>query len=410
MSRSPLAGRSFFRDPVRYLRAETAHEPTIKVGAAPRPFVLVRDPELIWRVLVTDGALFRQGKWKRRARRFVGDTLNTLEGDAHRRRRRMLQPSLARSRIAAFSPSIIARAEGLQAGWEDGARLRIRDAIDPLSLAVAGEVLLSTELAPVAAELTRELSTVMSTVPRLTPPLVGTRQGRALARVERAVGAIVSERLSAGGGPDDDLLAALLASGLPEETVRGELIAFLLAAVDEPPSALEAAWYLLGRNAGAEERFHAELDEVLGEASPSAVNEASLPYLDAVVRETLRLFPPARHIDRCPVADVRIGDSSFSRAHNVILSPLVTHRDPELYKHPSAFAPERWLAPDRRPPQGAYLPFGAGAHACIGQPLARAIVILVLATIGRGWRMRVDADAPSPTPRGKRLEVRLERR
>lgn len=375
-----------------------------------RPFMLVRDPELIWRVLVTDAPAFRQGKWKRRVQRFVGKTLNTLDGDAHRRRRRALQPSLARSRVATFSPSIVARADRLQAGWEDGARLRIRDAIDPLSLAIAAEVLLSTELEPAAADaLARDLSALMASAPRLVPPLVGTPQRRSLSRVERAVDSRVSERLATGVDGSDDLLGALFSCGLPPETVRGELIAFLLAAVDEPPSALEAAWYLLGRYPAAEERFHAELDDVLGDGLPPESAETVLPYLDAVFRETLRLFPPARHIDRCPAADVRIGERTFPATRNVILSPLVTHRDARLYEHPSVFEPERWLDPERRPRQGAYLPFGAGAHACIGQPLARTVVTLVLATVGRRWRLRVDRDAPPPSPRC-RLTVTLERR
>ena len=352
----------------------------IGLGSPSGRFVLVRDPELVWSVLVSDSASFAPGKWKRRARRFVGNTLNTLDGEQHRRRRLLLQPSLDRRRIARFTPSIAARVEEAQRGWRDGARLRLRDELDRLSLAVAGEVLLSAELEP---ELATSLAVVMAGVPRFTPPLPGTRAARALARVESAVTGLV-----AAGGSDDDLLSALLRDGLPERTVRGEVIAFLLAAVDEPPSALEAAWYLLGRNPDARERLEAELD--VGKRD----------YLDAVLRETLRLFPPARHIDRCPVGNGRT---------NVVVSPLVTHHDPRLYERPSEFVPERWLRRDERP-RGAYLPFGAGAHACIGEPLARAIMTETLGGIARRWRLHVDPDAPVPGSRAPRLEVTLERR
>src|SRR5207248_1220920 len=130
----------------------------------------------------------------------------------------------------------------------------------------------------------------------------------ALARVERAVEALT--------GSEGDLLTALRGSGLPERTVRGEVVAFLLAAVDEPPSALEAAWYLLGRSPAARKRLEAELDE------------DGRDYLDAVLREALRLFPPARHIDRCPVGNGRT---------NVVVSPLVTHHDPRLYERAGEF-------------------------------------------------------------------------
>jgi len=254
-------------------------------------------------------------------------------------------------------------------------------------------VLLSTELDPgLAAELLR----IVAAVPRFAPPVRGTVGHTALGRVERVVEALIAAR--AGQAEGDDLLAALLRSGLPERTVRGEVIACLLAAVDEPPSTLEATWYLLGRHPEAEARLHAELDA-----------GGSTPYLDAVLLETLRLFPPARYIDRCPVQDVRIGHVRFERGSNVLVSPLVTHADARVYERPSAFEPERWLG-GRAGGRGGYVPFGAGAHTCIGEPLSRAIMTATLATFARRWRLQVDPDAPPPVPRSSRLRVTLARR
>jgi cytochrome P450 len=388
-----FSARSFFRDPVKYVAAHGDGQATIPLKAGPTRFLLVRDPELVWRVLVTDSDSFAPGKWKRRARRFVGATLNTLNGDEHRRRRLLLQPALDRRRIASFVPRIAARVELAQAGWEDGARIILRDTLDPLSLLVAGEVLLSTELDPGLAQ---ELRRLMAAVPRFTPPLRVTPGGRALARIEAAVQALIDARRQAP--EQDDLLGALLVSGLPERTARGEVIALLQATVDEPPSTLEAVWYLLGRHPQVERRLQDELDA--GGASP---------YLDAVLLETLRLFPPARHIDRCPVQDVRIGDVQIRHGANVLISPLVTQQDPRLYERPTDFVPERWLD-GRVAERGAFVPFGAGAHTCIGEPLARAIVTTTLATVARQWRLRVEPDAPPPVPRSPRLVVTLQLR
>ena len=406
----PLSARSFFRDPVEYVRAHGRDAPVVRLAAGPREFVLLRDPEAIWRVLVTDAGSFRPGKWKRRARRFLGETLNTLDGEEHRRRRLLLQPSLDRRRIAGFAPSIASLAERAHSGWEDGDRIDLRSELDQLSLTVAGDVLLSADLAPCRAELAGALSRIMAAVPRLVPPVPGTGRARALARVERVISALIAER-RASPGAEDDLIGTLLRSGLPERLVRGEAIAFLLAAVDEPPSALVAAWYLLARHPLQEERFHAELDAALGDRTPGADDVAGLPYLDAVLRETLRLFPPARHIDRCPVDEVRLAGATVRSGSNVLISPLVTHHEPSLYDRPSEFVPERWLESGREErSRGAYLPFGIGAHACIGEPLARLIMTLTLATIGRRWRLRVDPSAPAPVPRAPRLVFALERR
>ena len=388
-----LSARSFFRDPVEYVAAHADGQATMPMRAGPSRFLLVRDPELVWRVLVTDADAFVPGKWKRRARRFGGATLNTLSGDEHRRRRQLLQPPLDRRRIAQFTPAIAERAEHAQNDWKDGARIVLRDTLDPLSLGIAGDVLLSSEL---DAGLAGELRQIIAAVPRLRPPVRGTAGGAALRRVERAVDELIGAR--AGRPEGDDLLATLLQSALPERTIRGEVIACLLASVDEPPSALEAAWYLLGRHSEAEERLHAELDA-----------GGATPYLDAVLLETLRLFPPARYVDRCPVRDLEIGDVQVKRGSNVLVSPLVTHADGRVYERPAAFEPERWLD-GRTGRRGDYLPFGAGAHTCIGEPLSWAIMTATLPTIARGWRLVVDADAPPPVPRSPRLRVTLARR
>ena len=409
--RNPLSSRSFFRDPVGYVAARGADPAAVRLAAGTREFIVLRKPEAVWRVLVTDAGAFRQGKWKQRAGRFLGETLNTLDGAQHRERRSIVQPAVDRRRIAMFAPSVLARADAMQDRWRDGSRFRLREELDRLSLVVAGDVLLSTDLEPEASELAEALSKVMAAVPRLRGPFSGTGQAQALARVDQSIAEII-ERRRGESNPGDDLVGVLLRSKFPERIVRGEVTAFLLAAVDEPPSGLAAAWYLLGQDEAAESRFHEEIDSSLVDAS--AMLDASLqpPYLSAVIREALRLFPPARHIDRCPVESTRVDGVNLGGGSNVVVSPLVIHRDARLFDRPSEFVPERWLqGSGASPPQrGAYLPFGAGPHTCIGEPLASLIMTLTLASVGGRWRLRLDPDPPEPVPRASALFVTLEAR
>jgi pentalenene oxygenase len=95
----------------------------------------------------------------------------------------------------------------------------------------------------------------------------------------------------------------------------------------------------------------------------------------------------------------------------VLLSPLVTHREESLYPDADRFVPERWLdgAEDSRP-RGAFVPFGAGPHACIGEPFARAIMGIAMATIVPRWRLTLDGEQPPPVPRTPRPRFVLERR
>ncbi len=397
-----LSSRSFFRDPVGYARAQTGD--VLELASPTGRAALVRRPHDVWRVLVTDAERFGQGKWKRRARRFVGATLNTLDGDEHRARRALVQPSFDRRRIATFAPALAARAEAAQATWQDGDHFGLRRLLDPLSLTMAGDVLLGVDLGPRADELAAALADVMAALPRATPPVPGTRGAAALRRAHTIVAELAALRGESTDG--DDLIAALDRSGFPHETSISELTAFLLAAADEPPSGLAAVWYLLGRSPVADERLAAELRE--GNAHG---DEPRLPYLDAVLAEALRLFPPARYVDRRPLSELTVAGTAVGPGTNVLVSPLVTHRDASLFEDPDAFQPERWLdAEATRLPRGAYIPFGAGPHTCVGESLARLIMTTTLTTIASRWRLRVPADAAPPIPGRPDILVTVERR
>lgn len=379
----------------------------MRIGLGRSRFTLLRSPDAIWRVLVADRGSFRLGKWKRKSRRFVGEALIGLDGAEHQRRRQLLQPTLDRRRIETCAPAIVSRVEAAQAGWSDGARIHAHREMARLSLLVAGDVLLSTDLERDASELVDSLTAIMAAIPGSSSSEPGRE---ALATLDRAISAVLTDRRRSQR-QEGDLLGALVRSDLPEETVRGEVLAFLLAATDEPPSALEAAWCLLAGRPEAEERLLEELDAELGKRLPTLADRARLPYLDAVIRETLRLYPPVRLIDRSPTSDTRIDGARLRAGTNVIVSPLVTHREPGLYERPSHFLPERWLsATPGELPKGAYLPFGAGPHVCIGQPLALAIVWLGLASIVPRWRLRPDREGAALVPRAPDLRFTLERR
>ena len=100
------SARAFFRDPVAYVREQGRGLAPLRFAAWPSRFVLIRDPDTLWRVLVTDATSYEPGKWKRRARRFFGATLNTLAGPAHRERRLLLTPPLDRRRVRGFAPAV----------------------------------------------------------------------------------------------------------------------------------------------------------------------------------------------------------------------------------------------------------------------------------------------------------------
>src|SRR5579884_1848634 len=258
MMRSPFSATLFFRDPEAFAARLNGDEPITRFQAGRTRFALVRDPEAIWNVLVDEAESFRVGQWKQRSRRVLWDALNTLDGETHRERRRLIGPALDGGRVAERSGWIAARAERMQAGWTDGAVIVAREHFQRLSLCAAGELLFSSDLEAEAPELAAALTCVDAALPRRLPPHVVPRRRSALRRVRQAVTQLVEERRR-DPGQHDDLLSALLGAGLPLSTIRGEVLTMLNAAVAEPPRALEAAWYFLAQSAAAERRLHDEL-------------------------------------------------------------------------------------------------------------------------------------------------------
>jgi cytochrome P450 len=195
-----------------------------------------------------------------------------------------------------------------------------------------------------------------------------------------------------------------------ERDRRHEIVSMLIAGVDTTPGTLAWTWFLIGRHPEVEARLHTELDAVLGGREPTADDIPRLRYLLLVLDEVLRLYPPVQFIDRRPLVDVELDGVPVAAGSYLLLSPLLTHRDPRFFGEPEAFRPERWGNGDG--PHGrAYFPFGAGPHTCIGMALARTELALVVATLASRWRLHPqDGFPPDPSPQTNRFPMILEAR
>jgi cytochrome P450 len=147
----------------------------------------------------------------------------------------------------------------------------------------------------------------------------------------------------------------------------------------------------LATNPEAEEKFHAELDAVLGGRAPEVSDLPMLKFTDMIAKEAMRLYPPAYAVGREAIEETEIGGYRVPRGTQLFAFQWVTQRDPRFFERPDEFVPERWATESvQTMPKYAYFPFGGGPRQCIGNYFAMMEVVLLLATIGQQFRFSVE--------------------
>lgn len=400
----------------------------LRVG--PATMYLISDGELIVEMIARRASELRKSNRTRQSLGgHLGRGLITLEGEQHRRHRRLMQPVMHTQAVAAQAQIIVELALRRVQSWPDGSVQELHAEMADLTLRVVCAALFRIDedaeaeaLVEAVHGFARSLNLVLRRpfpLPEWVPTSGNRLRRETVQRVDRYAYDLIRRRRTAGGD-GGDLLSLLVSaedggSRLSDVEVRDELMTMFFAGHETSAAALTWALYLLDRHPDVAERLRAEIAEVIGEGTATMADLGRLPLLAQVVKETLRLYPPAWVFDRSPLHDVVVGGYHIPKGANVLFSPWVLHRDPAVWPEPGEFRPERF-ANGWTPPRTAYLPFGDGPRICVGNRFAEAEIALILATILPRVRLSsVDGGVARPEgdatlrPRGG-LRMRVARR
>lgn len=334
-------------------------------------------------------------------------------GDEHRRRRRLMQPAFQKAAIDGYAPDVVRVTDALLARWPLLTPLDVATKVRELTAAIALRALFGVDaldekedLAHVEAGLLSALSSPLSiALPFAVPGLPFHRALTLSARVEQRLRALIATRRAGGEGGTDALSRLLFAkaddgSMLSDDELVGECNGLFVAGYDTGAQTLAWTLFLLTQHPAVLGALQAELDAVLGDAPPTPADFARLPTLDHVIKESMRLLPAAPMLFmRVAQQATTLGGHAIPKGTTVVLSPLVTHRDPARFPEPTHFRPERWAGLE--PSAYEYLPFGAGARMCLGAPLANLVLRLVLPRLLQRFRFEpVDGAEVSRTMHG----------
>ncbi|KEF08775.1 MULTISPECIES: cytochrome P450 [Streptomyces] len=227
-------------------------------------------------------------------------------------------------------------------------------------------------------------------------PVPGTEEERAR-RAEQALAYLRAtvDRVLTAHRPDSrtdrsDLIGALVAAGEDPARIRDTVMVAMLAAHHTTGVAVSWTLHLLGRHPEVAERVAGELDRVLGDrAVPGYADLRRLTYLDMVLKESMRLFPPGPYGARETTEALVLGAYEVP-AGTVIFYPFwAVHLNPDHWPEPERFVPERFLPEEvAKRPRLAYIPFGLGPRSCEGAGLATVEAQLVLAVLLKRFRFR----------------------
>ena len=365
----------------------------------------LNSPELIESVLVTNQQNFRKDRVIQNSRWFLGQGLLTSEGGEWLRQRRLSQPAFHRERLALYARIINGCAEEMLDSWKDGENRDVHQEMMQLTLRVVAKVLFSVDVKNESKEVAAALNLLMkhsSGARMLLPPWVRylplpflIRVRRAVRQLDEVVYRIIRERRRSEND-NGDLLSMLMSardedgSRMTDRQLRDEVMTFLLAGHETTALSLSWAWYLLSENPEAENKLHHELARVLDGKNPSFEDLPRLCYTEAVVKESVRLYPPAWSLARTAAEDFEIGGYLVPAGSNVVMSQWIMHRDPRFFPSPEQFDPGRWFEEHtQRLPRFAYFPFGGGPRYCVGASFAMMEATLLLAAIAQRFRLRM---------------------
>jgi cytochrome P450 len=398
----PLLGSlgAMITEPIEFFRTMALdYGPISYTRLGPNRVYMLNDPALIEEFLVAQQRSAIKDPITHSLEPLIGQGLLTSEGELWKRQRKLAAQPLSPKRLVSYEGAMVAAAESAFASYRHGETRDFHGAMMTLTLEVVSQTLLGVSTGDQSERISHALEASLDYFEeriyswgRLLPVSFPTPKLRRFRRAKRELDQIVRgiiERCRHEDRDADYLLARLVRArtddqqgGMSEQQLLDEAVTMLLAGHETTALALMFAVYLLSHNPAAATRLQAEVDRELGERTATAADLERLPYLDAVVREKLRLYPPAYVFARQLVTQIELGGFTLPVDSHVLVSPYGVHRNPTLYKDPERFDPERWLSDEaRKLPRFAYLPFGGGHRICIGSHFAQLEAGLLLATM-----------------------------
>ncbi len=320
------------------------------------------------------------------------------DGEAHDSLRGQMNPALHRRALAGYVEAMWQCTDTVTDQWKP-TPMDMLVQTRQIALLILMKTLFTVDFEP---ELTRLWGAILRTLRYISPGLWiiwrdVPRPGyaAALRQFDDYLYQLIAARR--GGVAHDDLLGLLIASGMTDALIRDQLLTLIIAGHDTSTALLAWALYALASHPEVQAQARDEVDRVLGTGAPDFAQVSELRYLDQVIDETLRLYPPIHLGSRIAAQALEFQGYPIPAGQRVLYSIYLTQRDPRWWQNPTTFDPERFTPEQaRQRPAYTFLPFGGGARNCIGTAFAQVEAKVVLARILQKFELTFSGNEVRP--------------
>lgn len=398
----PVLGNAveMIRDPLGFLEhVSREYGDVVRFSLPGQNIYLLNHPSAIDEAFRAQNERLIKDEFTRRLSVLVGNGLLTSEGRFWKRQRKLAQPAFHHRRVQGYAEAMVRRADRCASQIASGRTRDVHQDMMRLTLDIVAETLFGTDVAETADVIREALDAATdrfagyaALIPVSVPTSANRRFRRAVRRLDDVVYGMIREHRA--HGDRGDLLSMLLdakiedGSSMSDQQVRDEVVTLMLAGHETTALTLSFALHCVARNPSVQAVLLAEIQQICPGRPATENDVASLPYARAVVRESMRLYPPAWAIGREVTSPVRIAGYDLEPGTQLWMAQWVVHRDPRYFKNPETFEPERWTPElEEQLPRFAYFPFGGGPRVCIGNAFAMMEAVLLLTTIVQKCRI-----------------------
>ncbi len=335
----------------------------------------------------------------------------TAAAPDHRKLKELLLPLFSPQAMGGFA-EIITETTGQMLGrWHDGQELDISREMTRLIFRINGKILFGLDFENDAMELAEAIRVRRDYIqytfdslfpfPEAIPNAINRKFQEAMKIFDHTIFQLIRKRRFSESAPLKDMFSMLARrrnnhAEMSDQQIRDECLMLSSAGYETTAEALSWTWFLLAQHPEEEAKLTKELENALQGRPPRTEDLPKLTYLEMILSESMRLYPPTWLFVRVTKTEDQLPTGvKIPQGAKLYLSPYVNHRNPAYFPNPEEFDPERFRPVFRQDrPKYAYFPFGGGARSCIGQNLATMTGMLVIALVGQKFRLAL---APGQT-------------